>query len=56
MIGKLKIMELREMARTELGDDFDIRGFHDAILLSGPVPLSIMEENVAAWVAGQKDS
>ncbi len=50
MIGKLKIMELRQRARDELGDDFDIRGFHDAILTSGPVPLSIMEENVMKWV------
>ena len=54
MIGKLKIMELREEARTALGEDFDIRGFHDAILTTGPVPLSIMEENVAAWVASQQ--
>jgi len=50
MIGKLKIMELRKEARAQLGDDFDIRGFHDAILTSGPVPLSIMEENVMDWV------
>ena len=54
MIGKLKIMELREWARGELGDDFDIRGFHDAVLTSGPVPLSIMEENVKAWVEGER--
>ena len=54
MIGKLKIMEVRERARAELGDDFDIRGFHDAVLLSGPVPLSIMEENVEKWVAEVK--
>ncbi len=54
MIGKLKIMELREKARTELGGDFDIRGFHDTILTSGPVPLSILEENVDAWIAGEK--
>ena len=54
MIGKLKIMELRAEARAELGDRFDIRGFHDAILLSGPVPLDIMEENVEAWVASVK--
>lgn len=50
MIGKLKIMELRAMAQSALGDDFDFGGFHDAILTSGPVPLSIMEENVKAWV------
>lgn len=54
MIGKLKIMELRATAREELGDDFDIRGFHDAILTSGPVPLSIMEENVMKWVDTQR--
>ncbi len=52
MIGKLKIMELRERAQTQLGDEFDIRAFHDVILTSGPVPLSIMEENVDAWIAG----
>jgi uncharacterized protein (DUF885 family) len=54
MIGKLKIMELRDMAQRELGEDFDYRGFHDTILLSGPVPLSILEENVGKWVAEQK--
>ena len=54
MIGKLKIMELREWARGELGEEFDIRGFHDTVLTSGPVPLSIMEENVKAWVEEQR--
>ncbi len=55
MIGKLKIMELRANARKELGDKFDIRGFHDAILVSGPVPLDILEENIEAWVAAEKN-
>ena len=54
MIGKLKIMELRERAKAELGAGFDIREFHDAVLKSGPVPLSIMEENVDAWIAAEK--
>lgn len=54
MIGKLKIMELRGRAQSELGAKFDIRGFHDTILKSGPVPLSIMEENVDAWIAVNK--
>lgn len=53
MIGKLKIVELREDARQRLGDAFDIREFHDVILTSGPVPLSIMEENVEAWVRSE---
>ena len=54
MIGKLKIMELRERAQTELGDNFDIRAFHDVILKTGPVPLAIMEENVDAWIAEER--
>ncbi len=54
MIGKLKIMELRAKARTELGDKFDIKAFHDVVLKSGPVPLDILEENVNAWVASAK--
>ncbi|MEQ8771439.1 MAG: DUF885 domain-containing protein, partial [Erythrobacter sp.] len=54
MIGKLKIMELRDMAQRELGEDFDYRGFHDIVLLSGPVPLSILEERVGNWVAEEK--
>lgn len=54
MIGKLKIMELRENARKALGDRFDIKSFHDAVLLPGPVPLDILEKNVAAWVAERK--
>ncbi|SHN61967.1 DUF885 domain-containing protein [Erythrobacter sanguineus] len=56
MIGKLKIMELRERARAELGDGFDIRDFHHVILTSGPVPLSILEENVEQWVAEARTS
>ena len=54
MIGKLKIMELREAARAELGDDFDIRAFHNVVLLPGPVPLDILDKNVEAWVAREK--
>ena len=51
MIGRLKISELRDRAQAELGDKFDIRGFHDTVLTDGPVPLDILEENVAAWTA-----
>jgi uncharacterized protein (DUF885 family) len=54
MIGKLKILELRETARSALGEQFDIREFHDEILRDGPVPLSILEVKINRWVAGQQ--
>ncbi len=50
MIGKLKIMELRTKAQQELGDTFSYGDFHDVILRSGPVPLTMMEERVDAWI------
>ena len=53
-IGMNKILDLRAEAKAELGEAFDIRDFHDAILATGPVPLSIMEEQVAAYVADMK--
>lgn len=53
-IGKLKIMELRAKAQAELGEAFDYRGFHDAVLTAGPVPLDILEENVDAWIVAEK--
>lgn len=53
-IGMLKIMELRDKAKQQLGDKFDIREFHDVILVSGSVPLKAMEELVDAWIAKKK--
>ena len=54
MIGKLKIMELRELAMTTLGEKFDIRGFHDEVLKDGPVPLNILENKIKSWIETQK--
>ena len=53
-IGMLKIIELREKARTALGDKFDLRGYHDVILRNGPLPLNMLEEEVDKWIAGQE--
>lgn len=52
-IGELRILELRERARSKLGARFDIRTFHDHILLGGSMPLTILEQNVAHWLATQ---
>ena len=56
MIGKLKIMELRERAETELGESFDIRAFHDAVLTSGSVPLDLLEANIERYIQDTKDA
>ena len=50
MVGRLKIMELRDRAQKALGPEFDIRDFHNVILKTGAVPLDILEENVDAWI------
>ncbi|WP_417686403.1 DUF885 domain-containing protein [Pseudidiomarina gelatinasegens] len=50
-IGMLKILELREKAKTQLGDAFDIREFHDAVLQNGPVPLNILEQFIDEYIS-----
>jgi uncharacterized protein (DUF885 family) len=53
-LGELKIKELRAFASNELGDRFDIRAFHDQVLGRGALPLHMLDANIRAWVAGQK--
>ena len=53
-IGELKIKELRQRAEKELGRKFDIRAFHDAILLQGPLPLTVLESQVNEWIQKTK--
>jgi len=53
-IGELKIRELRERAKKALGEDFDIRAFHEVILGEGTVTLPILEEQVDAYISNRK--
>jgi uncharacterized protein (DUF885 family) len=53
-IGEIKILELRKLAETELGNKFDIRAFHDQILTNGSLPLALLEELTKDWIAKQK--
>lgn len=53
-IGMLKILELRERAKSALGVKFDIKAFHDVILGGGAMPLTILEQRVDAWIAERK--
>jgi len=52
-IGQLKIRELRAMAEDKLGDNFDIKEFHNLVLSPGCVPLAVLESMVNDWVAEQ---
>jgi len=53
-IGELKIWELRRLAEKELGVNFDLRKFHDAVLGNGGIPLGILEEQINIWIQQQK--
>jgi len=53
-LGQLKIRELREHAKKELGPKFDIRTFHDEILNGGTLPLDMLEARTDKWIAEQK--
>jgi len=54
MIGMLRIVELREKARAELGEKFSLPGFHDMVLSSGSVPLEVLGQLVDQWIAKEK--
>ncbi|MBQ4804352.1 DUF885 domain-containing protein [Aquimarina sp. MMG015] len=53
-IGMLKILELREKAKQQLGDKFDLRDFHNAVLKNGAVPLDVLEEIIDSYIKDAK--
>lgn len=55
-IGQLKILELRDLARTQLKDDFDIRDFHFELLRHGALPLDVLESKIKEWLRETKET
>ena len=52
-IGQLTITRLREKAQAALGANFDVRAFHEQVLMTGALPLPVLEAKIDAWIAGQ---
>jgi uncharacterized protein (DUF885 family) len=53
-LGQLEMWRLRRLAEDRLGDDFDIRDFHDVVLGSGAIPLHVLETHVTQWIESQE--
>lgn len=53
--GALKRPELRDRAEKQIGEKFDLRRFHDAVLGQGAVPLDALDAQIDAWIAGEKE-
>jgi uncharacterized protein (DUF885 family) len=54
-VGALKIQELRKKAEERLGDDFDIREFHEQVLDTGALPMPVLEAKIDRWIAAKAD-
>jgi uncharacterized protein (DUF885 family) len=53
-MGKRRLMEIRQRAMDELGDAFDLRAFHEAVLSPGALPMSVLEEHIERWIVQQR--
>ena len=53
-IGQLEILQLRDYAKDQLGDRFDLRAFHDQVLTRGALPMDLLDDRIRDWVGQQK--
>ncbi|RYI00949.1 MAG: DUF885 family protein, partial [Acetobacteraceae bacterium] len=53
-VGEIRLRAVRTRAETELGDRFDVRRFHDALLVDGPLPMALLDERMDRWIAEEK--
>ena len=53
-IGALTIMRLRDKAKTQLGKKFDVREFHNQVLNTGALPLTVLEKKIDDWISASK--
>jgi uncharacterized protein (DUF885 family) len=53
-VGEIRLRAVRTRAETELGDRFNVRRFHDALLVDGPLPMALLDERMDRWIAEEK--
>ena len=54
-VGQLALLRMRDEAEKALGDAFDLREFHEVVLMNGAMPLAVVEDVVRGWIADRED-